>query len=265
MIGNLKLLFEKKLKHKHHLKQHNHHYMKYILNLLLIYNYILLNLHMNHYKNIFSDPTFIRYFSNSIFIAFAGVALTLFTSCTAGYAFAKLNFKGNDKIFLLILLTMLVPTEIILVPLYLVVRGLGWVNTFKALILPLPTAFGVFVMRQAILGIPNELIESARIDGASNVKILWRVILPLVKSSMLTVAIFTFIGAWNNFTWPLIITTDDAFRTLPLALTMMKTQYDTDVGLTMACATITFLPPFIFYLFLQSRFEEGMALSGMKG
>ena len=225
----------------------------------------LSSLTLVQYKKIFSDPTFIRYFANSIFVAFAGVLLTVFTSSTAGYAFAKLNFKGSDKIFLLILLSMLVPSEVILVPLYLLVRGFGWVNTFKALILPLPTAFGVFVMRQAILAIPTELIESAQIDGASNAKILWKVIVPLVKSSMLTVAIFTFIGAWNNFTWPLIITTDDAYRTLPLALTAMKTQYDTDVGLTMACATVTFLPPFIFYLFLQSKFEEGMAMSGLKG
>lgn len=217
------------------------------------------------YKQIFSNPTFVRYFLNSVFVAVAGVFLTLFTSCTAGYAFAKLNFKGNDKIFLLLLLTMLVPSEVILVPLYLVVRGFGWVNTFKALILPLPTFFGVFVMRQAILGIPNDLIDSAKIDGASTWKIFHTVVLPLVKSAMLTVAIFTFIGAWNNFTWPLIITTDDAYRTLPIALTSMKTQYDTDIGLTMACSAVTFLPPFIFYLFLQSKFEEGMAMSGMKG
>lgn len=218
-----------------------------------------------HYKKIFSDPTFIRYFTNSVFVAISGVLLTLFTSCTAGYAFAKLQFKGSDKIFFLIICTMLVPSQAILVPLYLLVRGFGWVNTFKALILPLPTAFSVFVMRNAIMSVPTELIESAQIDGASNFKILRSVILPLVKSSMLTVAIFSFIGAWNNFTWPLIITTNDAYRTLPIALTTMKTQYDSDVGLTMACAAITFLPPFIFYLFLQSKFEEGMALSGVKG
>ena len=220
---------------------------------------------LGHYKKIFSDPTFIRYFANSVFVAFAGVLLTLFTSCTAGYAFAKLNFKGNDKIFFLLLLTMLVPSEVILVPLYLLVRGFGWVNTFRALILPLPTAFGVFVMRNAIMAVPTELIESAQIDGASNFKILRSVILPLVKSAMLTVAIFTFIGAWNNFTWPLIITTNKAYRTLPIALTSMKTQYDSDIGLTMACAVVTFLPPFIFYLLLPSKFEEGMALSGLKG
>lgn len=220
---------------------------------------------LRHYKKIFSDPTFIRYFSNSVFVAVAGVLLTLFTSCTAGYAFAKLNFKGNDRIFFLLLLTMLVPSEVILVPLYLLVRGFGWVNTFRALILPLPTAFGVFVMRNAIMAVPTELIESAQIDGASNFKILRSVILPLVKSAMLTVAIFTFIGAWNNFTWPLIITTNKAYRTLPIALTSMKTQYDSDIGLTMACAVVTFLPPFIFYLLLQSKFEEGMALNGLKG
>ena len=145
------------------------------------------------------------------------------------------------------------------------VRGMGWVNTFKALILPLPTAFGVFIMRQAILGIPTELMESARIDGASNRKILWSIVLPLVKSAMLTLSIFTFIGAWNNFTWPLIITTKDAMRTLPLALTTMKAQYDVDVGLTMACSAITFMPPFLVYLLLQSKFEAGVALNGLKG
>ena len=229
------------------------------------FDFSLSELTLKHYKNIFTNPTFIRYFFNSIFVAVSGVLLTLCTSCLAGYAFAKLKFKGSDKIFFLLLLSMLVPSGVILVPLYLVVRGLGWVNTFRALILPLPTFFGVYVMRNAMLAVPNELVESAQIDGATNGKILRSVILPLVKSSMLTVAIFTFIGAWNNFTWPLIITTLDEYRTLPLALTSMQTQYDADVGLTMACAACTFLPPFIFYLFLQSKFEEGMAMSGMKG
>lgn len=229
------------------------------------FSFSLSNMTFAHYQKIFSGDTIGRYFLNSIIVAFAGVALTLFTSCTAGYAFAKLKFKGNDKIFLLLILTMLVPSEVILVPLYIVVRGMGWVNTFKALILPLPTAFGVFIMRQAILGIPNELLESARIDGASNRRILWSVILPLVRSAMLTLSIFTFIGAWNNFTWPLIITTNDTMRTLPLALTTMKAQYDVDVGLSMACAVITFMPPFVFYLLLQSKFEAGVALNGLKG
>lgn len=198
-------------------------------------------------------------------MAGAGVILTLFTSCTAGYAFAKFRFKGNDKLFFLLILTLLVPSKAIMVPLYIVVKGLGWINTYKALILPIPTAFGVFLMRQTILGIPEELIESAKLDGASNVKILWKIILPLTRSAMMTLSIVTFIGAWNNFLWPLIVATKDEMRTLPLALTTMKTQYEIDVGLLMACAVVSFVPTFIVYLVLQSKFEEGVALSGLKG
>lgn len=229
------------------------------------FHFSLSELTLRHYGKIFSNPAMLRYFTNSVIVAFAGVALTLFTSCMAGYAFAKFNFKGSDQIFFMLILTMLVPSEVILVPLYLIVRGFGWINTFKALILPLPTAFGVFIMRQAMIAIPNELIESAKMDGATNTRILWSVILPLIKSAILTLSIFTFIGAWNNFTWPLIITTQDSMRTLPLALTTMKAQYDVDVGLIMACSTVTFLPPFLFYLFLQSKFEAGIALNGLKG
>lgn len=220
---------------------------------------------LQHYTKIFSNPVFLRYLLNSVIVSVCGVLLTVLVSCLAGYAFAKLDFIGSDQFFLLLVLTMLVPSEAILVPLYIVVRGLGWVNTFKALILPLPTAFGVFIMRQAILGLPHELMESARMDGASDLRILWSIVLPLVRSSMITLAIFTFVGAWNSFAWPLIITTKDYMRTLPLALTTMEAQYDVDVGLKMASATITFLPPFLVYLFLQSKFKMGVALSGLKG
>lgn len=223
------------------------------------------NLTIEQYVTIFEDPVFVRYFFNSVYVAGAGVILTLFTSCTAGYAFAKFRFKGNDKLFFLLILTLLVPSKAIMVPLYIVVKGLGWINTYKALILPIPTAFGVFLMRQTILGIPEELIESAKLDGASNVKILWKIILPLTRSAMMTLSIVTFIGAWNNFLWPLIVATKDEMRTLPLALTTMKTQYEIDVGLLMACAVVSFVPTFIVYLVLQSKFEEGVALSGMKG
>lgn len=229
------------------------------------YDFSLSNLTLEQYKKIFNNPAFIRYFINSIVVSLGGVVLTLFTSCTAGYAFAKMKFKGSDKLFFLIVLTLMVPSKAILIPLYTIIRNLGWLNTYKALILPIPTAFGVFLMRQAILGIPRELIESAKIDGANNFKILRKVVFPLTKSSMLTLSIVTFIGAWNNFIWPLLVSTKEEMRTLPLALTTMKTQYEVDIGLTMVCAVVTFLPPFVFYLFLQSKFEEGIALSGLKG
>lgn len=220
---------------------------------------------LKQYKAIFTTGHFLRYFMNSVIVAAGGVALSLVCSCLAGYSFAKLKFKGNDKIFLFLIMTMLVPSEVIIVPLYLIVRGFDWLNTFKALILPLPTAFGVFIMRQAILGVPKELTESAKLDGAGDMKILWRVILPLVKSSMLTLSIFTFVGAWNNFLWPLIAASQGEMKTLPIAVSAMRTAYDTDIGLVMAGAAVTFLPPFIFYLILQSKFQEGITMSGLKG
>lgn len=169
------------------------------------------------------------------------------------------------NIFLFLILTLIVPTEVILVPLFLITKNLIGLNTFKALILSLPTAFGVFIMRQAILGIPEDIINAAKIDGCGNFRIFTKVILPLVKSSALALPIFTFVGAWNNFVWPLVASTKTEMKTLPLALDTVKTQYDTDVGLTMACAVINFLPPFIFYVFVQNRFKEGLTLGGVKG
>ena len=188
------------------------------------------------------------------------------TVCSlAGYAFAKMDFKGNDKLFIFLIMTMVVPSEVIIIPLFLIIKNLGWLNTFKALILPLPTAFGVFIMRQAILDIPDDLINAAKIDGCGRLRIFFKVVLPMVKSSIIALSIFTFVGAWNNFLWPMVSCSKQEMKTLPLALGMMKTLYNTDVGLTMACAVINFLPPFIFYVFMQSKFKEGMTLSGIKG
>ena len=129
----------------------------------------------------------------------------------------------------------------------------------------MPTGFGVFIMRQAILDIPDDLINAAKIDGCGRLRIFFKVVLPMVKSSIIALSIFTFVGAWNNFLWPMVSCSKQEMKTLPLALGMMKTLYNTDVGLTMACAVINFLPPFIFYVFMQSKFKEGMTLSGIKG
>lgn len=228
-------------------------------------DFSLEKLSLMQYQKIFAIDHFGRYIFNSVFVAAAGVILTVGVCSLAGYAFAKMDFKGNDKIFLFLVMTMVVPSEVIIIPLFLITKGLGWLNTYRALILPLPTAFGVFIMRQAILDVPQDLIDAAKIDGCGNLKIFFKVVLPLVKSSMLALSIFTFVGAWNNFLWPLVASTKTEMKTLPLALSMMKTQFNTDVGLTMACAVINFLPPFIFYVFIQGRFKEGMTLSGMKG
>lgn len=220
---------------------------------------------LEQYVKVFEVDNFERYIFNSVFVAVAGVILTLAVCSLAGYAFAKMNFKGNDKWFLFLILTLIVPSEVIIVPLFLIARGLGWLNMYRALILPLPTALGVFIMRQAILDVPSDLIDAAKIDGCGNFKTFVRVVLPVVRSSLLALAIFTFIGAWNNFLWPLVACTKEEMKTLPLALSLMKTQYNTDVGLTMACAVINFLPPFLFYIFMQSKFKEGLTMGGVKG
>ncbi|BDF33663.1 sugar ABC transporter permease [Lachnospiraceae bacterium] len=222
-------------------------------------------LSLQQYGKIFAMEHFGRYIFNSVFVAAAGVVLTVAVCSLAGYAFAKMNFRGNDRLFLFLVLTMIVPSEVIVVPLFLITKSFGWLNTFRALILPLPTAFGVFIMRQAILDIPQDLIHAAKIDGCGNIGTFFKVVLPMVKSSVLALSIFTFVGAWNNFIWPLVACTKEEMKTLPLALSLMKTQFNTDVGLTMACAVVNFLPPFLFYICMQSRFKEGIALSGIKG
>ena len=229
------------------------------------FDFSLSELSLVQYEKIFAMKDFERYIFNSIFVAVAGVLLTVIVCSLAGYAFAKLNFRWNDKIFFFLILTLIVPSEIIIVPLFLITKNLGLLNTYRALILPLPTAFGIFIMRQAILDIPKDLMDAAKVDGCGNMRIFVHVVLPLVKSSILALAIFTFVGAWNNFTWPLVASTRSEMKTLPLALGMMKKQFNADVGLTMACAVINFLPPFIFYLFMQRQFKEGITMNGVKG
>lgn len=229
------------------------------------FDFSLDQLSLVQYQKIFSLEGFTKYIFNSFFVSFTGVILTVTVCSLAGYAFAKMNFKGNDRIFLMMILTMVVPFDVIMVPMFLITKNLGWLNTYQALIVPIPGAFGVFIMRQAILDVPVDLMDAAKIDGCGNLRTFFEVVLPLVKSSMLAMAIFTFVGAFNSYTWPLITCSRKEMKTLPLALTMMKTQFDSDVGLTMACAVINFLPPFIFYIFMQNKFKEGMTLSGVKG
>lgn len=220
---------------------------------------------LKNYIDVITRSGFGRYFFNSVLISLSGVVLNLIFSTLAAYAFAKMDFKGNDKIFLFMVMTLIIPTQVTMIPLYIIMKHLQWINTYMALILPIPTAFGVFIMRQAILGVPRELLESAKLDGCSDLKILIKIVLPLIKPALITLAIFTFMGAWNEFMWPLIVSTKDAMRTLTVGLATMQNQHVANYGSLMAGATITFLPPFIFYLILQSKFVEGVSLSGIKG
>ncbi|WP_102401144.1 carbohydrate ABC transporter permease [Haloimpatiens massiliensis] len=220
---------------------------------------------LQNYITIFKDSNFMHYFFNSMFIAISGVVLTVIFSSLAGYAFAKMDFAGNNKLFFFMIITLIIPSQVTMIPLYIIMRKLGWIDSYLALILPIPTAFGVFLMRQAILNIPKELLESAKIDGCSDFRIFFQIVLPLIKPAIITLSIFTFVGAWNEFLWPLIITTDDTVRTLTVGLSTLGAQYTVNYGLIMAGATITFIPSLIFYLILQNKFVEGVTLSGMKG
>jgi multiple sugar transport system permease protein len=220
---------------------------------------------LSNYKEIFTRTSFLLYFFNSLFISISGVILNIVFSSMAGYAFAKLEFKGRDKIFIFMLLTLIIPSQVTLLPLYIIMRKMELLNTYMALILPIPTAMGVFIMRQSILKVPRDLIDSAKIDGCSEGRIFIELVLPLIKPAIITLSIFTFIGAWNEFLWPLIATTSNSMKTLTVGMASMNAQYSVNYGLVMAGATMTFMPSFIFYLILQKKFEEGVALSGLKG
>jgi len=219
-----------------------------------------------NYINLFQCLNFIRYFLNTSLVAILITLGSLFINSLAGYAFAKIKFRGRDPLFMGILATMMVPGSVTLIPSYLLIKSLGMVNTYAGLILPgLASAFGIFLMRQFIRTIPNELIEAAQIDGASEFWIFLNIILPLSKPALATLGLFTFMGSWNNFLWPLIIATDERMYTLPVAIAVLRGQHGGEFALQMAGAAVVVAPILIVFLLLQRYYISGIALTGMKG
>ena len=207
-----------------------------------------------------------RLFSNSMLAALLSTLGQLLTSSLAAYAFARIEFRARNAIFLLYLATLMIPFQVTITPLFILMRMLGWLNSYQGLILPgIFSAFGVFLLRQALLSIPRELEEAAIIDGASPWTLYARIVLPLVRPSLATLAIFAFMGSWNSFLWPLFILRDDALMTLPVGLATLHGRWLTQWNLVMAGAVITVLPMLIVYLFAQRYFEQGVVLSGLKG
>ncbi|MBP3038531.1 carbohydrate ABC transporter permease [Bacillaceae bacterium Marseille-Q3522] len=207
-----------------------------------------------------------RAYFNSFYITAIVVLLNLLTCSMAAYAFAKIRFRGANVLFILFLATMMIPKQVTMVPLYMIMDKLGWVDTHLALIVPagLFNAFGVFLLRQFIRGIPNELEEAAVIDGANPLRIYWSVILPLIKPALAAFGIFAFMGIWNSFLEPLIYLTTPEKFTVPLLLNTFKGLYFTDWALMMAGTTISVIPVIIVYLFAQKQIIEGIALTGSK-
>ncbi|HBT38803.1 MAG: carbohydrate ABC transporter permease [Pseudothermotoga sp.] len=221
---------------------------------------------LENYRELFASINFGRPFMNTVIVASSITFLSLLISSMAGYAFAKFRFKGRDKLFFLILATLMVPGQMTMIPVFLLLRQLGLLNTYAGLILPgVASAFNIFFMRQFIMTIPNELIEAAKMDGARESFIFFRIILPLSKPALTTIAIFTFTGSWNSFLWPLIIAQDERMYTLPVAVSVLAGQYGENLGIQMAGSCVVITPILVFFLFAQRYFIKGIALTGLKG
>jgi multiple sugar transport system permease protein len=222
-----------------------------------------------HYENLFKRPDtpVMQWMLNSFIIAGLHTIIYLVVASFAAYAFSILKFKGRDQIFWLILGTTMIPTVINLVPLITMMIDLNWFGTWLALIIPgLGGVFGLFLLRQFFLGVPTELIESAKIDGLSNFGIFIKIVLPLSKSAFMVVALFSFMGNWNDYLWPLIMFsgTEASLWTLPVGLSKIAGTYNYDYGLTMAAAILAIVPVVIVYAILQDKIIEGVARTGIK-
>jgi multiple sugar transport system permease protein len=217
------------------------------------------------YENLFSRLNVSVNFMNSLFLSITVTIVSLLFNSMAGYAFAKFRFKMKDKIFNLLLSSMIIPAQVTMLPLFLMLKSMGLINSYFAIIIPgLANIFGIFLIRQYAISIPDSLIESAKIDGASDFQIYYRIILPLCMPILITLALFTFMGTWNDFMWPLIVLTDNSLYTLPVALANLMLEHSKDPELMMAGSVITIIPVLIVFLFLQKYYISGIMTGGVK-
>jgi ABC-type glycerol-3-phosphate transport system permease component len=209
---------------------------------------------------------FPRFLFNSVFVTLAVVLLNLFFDSLAAFAFAKLKFPGRDALFSIFLVTMLVPGQVLLIELYRIVQKLGWIDSYQALIFPSAiSAFGIFLIWQYMKNIPDDFIEAARIEGAGDFTIFWKIYMPLSAPAMAVLAIFTYIGTWNDFLWPLIVTNSDELRTLVVGLALMQGNNVMSWTWLMTGAFISVAPVILFYVLAQKYFIAGLTAGGVKG
>jgi multiple sugar transport system permease protein len=227
---------------------------------------------LENFRYVFENLSSYRPFMNSVIVTGSIVALNVIFDTAAAYAFAKLRFPGRNVLFFLLLITLMVPFQVNLIPLFRIMVSLHDVNphlgvdTYSALILPgMIQVFGIFLMRQFLQSIPDEVLESARVDGASEFRIVRSIVFPVAAPGMATLAIFTFLGAWNDFLWPLIVISDDAHKTMPLWLAALQVRNTINWGNTMAGTTLVAAPLILVFLVLQRRFIEGLTAGAVKG
>lgn len=220
---------------------------------------------LESYVVLFKQIPFMRMLSNSVIFSFGVTILSLFFDAMAGYAFAKLPFKGSSILFMIILVSMMIPFQITMIPLYLIVNKMGLLNSFAGLIVPrLSNAFGIYFMRQSFKSFPKELIEAGRIDGLNEFNIFLRIGIPTLKSSFLTLGIFHFMYNWNDFLWPMIIATSKDMYTMSVGLALFQGEHVMAHGPMFAGALLSLLPILIFYMMAQKTFISGIAVSGIK-
>jgi multiple sugar transport system permease protein len=219
-----------------------------------------------NYIQTVSVMPFGRFYLNSLIVAVSVTALQLLTASLAAFAFARLRFRGREALFLLYLATLMIPFQVTMIPNFILIRFLSWFDSYQALILPPAfSAFSTFLMRQYFLGIPKELDDAARLDGASSFRIWWQIILPLSGPVIAALTIFTFLNSWNDFLWPLVVTNSLEMRTLPVGLNAFQGQFKVEWNLLMAGSVIAILPVLIVYVIGQKSFVQGITLSGLGG
>jgi multiple sugar transport system permease protein len=220
---------------------------------------------LEHYQALFTRLNLARYAFNSALLSVAVTLISLVLNSMAGYAFAKLRFAGRQRLFRGLLTAMVIPAQVSMLPLFLMLKQLGFINTYWGVIIPgMATIFGIFLIRQYALSIPDSVLDAARIDGAGEFRIYWSMIVPLCRPILVTLAIFTFMGTWNDFMWPLIVLTDNEMYTLPVALANLLGEHVQDTELMMAGSVLTVLPVLLVFMVLQRHYIEGIMIGGIK-
>src|SRR5690554_105290 len=217
------------------------------------------------YERLFDERPFGRVILNSLLLAGVTTIVQLFTSATAGYAFSRLPFRGQTAVFAVYLATMMIPLQVLIVPLFVELKAFGLLNTYLGALLPtFASAFGIFLLRQAINQVPRELDEAATIDGAGHFRIFFSIVLPNVRPALATLVVFAFMGSWNSFLWPLVVLRSPELQTLPVALAGLQGQYSTEWDIVMAGSVVSVLPMLALYIFAQKYVVQGVASSGIK-
>lgn len=220
---------------------------------------------LDSYIHVWSRIPFLIFFKNSILFSFGVTLISLLFDSMAAYAFGRLTFPGRDRYFVIVLIALMIPVQVTIIPLFIMLSQWGWLNTFAGLIIPrAANAFGIFMLRQFFVGLPKELDEAARMDGCSEFRLYWQIILPLAKPALFSLALFHLMYNWNDLLWPLIVTSTESMRTLPAGLALFMGTKVMEYGIITAGATIATIPLVIAFLFAQKYFIQGVAFTGMK-